>query len=193
MATIFVGASTAGSGWPLPVLAGFGMVTGVLAGAALGLVSGGWLGIVDGQPLANQVSLALVASRRLGMDKRLVGLAVTGRRTGRVLQFPVQYAEHESALVVLPGNPSHKTWWRNVVEDRTPIEVLDGAGWRPATAQVLFPGDNGHSAALAAYRLRWPRFESPAGQPVVVVHRNTANVRTVGVGSLVTATQLKRG
>jgi deazaflavin-dependent oxidoreductase (nitroreductase family) len=179
MVLIFLGASTAGAGWPLLVVAGYGTVTGVLAGAALGLVSGAWLGTLDGQPLANRIALDLLAAHRLGTDERLVGLAVTGRRTGRVLRFPVQYAEHGDALVVVPGHPREKTWWRNLTDGPTPVEVLHGDGWSPATAEVLRPGENGHSAALAAYRRRWPRFESPAGQPVVVIRASTSGIPRV--------------
>lgn len=169
MAVIFVGASTAGSGWSLPVLAGYGAVTGMLAGTVLGVVSGAWLGTIDGQPLANRVAMALVEARRLGADERLVGLAVTGRRTGRVVRFPVQYAVRPDSLVVLPGDFRSKVWWRNLVGGETALEVLVEGRWRLATAHVLRPGDNGHSAALAAYRRRWPRFEARGGQPVVVI------------------------
>lgn len=169
MVVIFVGASTAGSAWSLPVLAGDGAVVGMLAGTVLGVVSGAWLGTIDGQPLANRVAMALVEARRLGADERLVGLAVTGRRTGRVLRFPVQYAALDDRLVVLPGDFRRKVWWRNLRRGETALEVLVDGQWRLATAHVLLPGDNGHSAALAAYRCRWPRFEARGGQPVVVL------------------------
>ena len=48
MAVIFAGASTAGAGWPTAVVAGYGALTGGLAGLGLGLVSGRWLGALDG-------------------------------------------------------------------------------------------------------------------------------------------------
>ncbi len=179
MVLIFLGASTAGAGWSLLAVVGYGTVTGVLAGAALGLVSGAWLGTVDGQPLANRIALDLLAAHRLGADERLVGLAVTGRRTGRVWRFPVQYADHGDALVVVPGHPQEKNWWRNLADGPTAIEVLHGVGWSPATAEVLRPGENGHSAALAAYRRRWPHFDAPAGQPVVVVRPSTSGIPRV--------------
>jgi deazaflavin-dependent oxidoreductase (nitroreductase family) len=179
MTVIFVGASTAGAGWPLLAVAGYGAITGVVAGAALGLVSGAWLGTVDGQPLANRISLAMVHEQRFGIDRRLIGLAVTGRRTGRVLRFPVQYADHGDALVVLPGHPEKKVWWRNLTGAETRLEVLCGPDWLQATARVLLPGDNGHSAALAAYRRRWPRFEAPSGQPVVVIRPARSGIPAV--------------
>jgi len=47
MAVIFLGASTAGAGWPTLLVTGYGALTGVLAGSALGLVSGAWLDALD--------------------------------------------------------------------------------------------------------------------------------------------------
>jgi hypothetical protein len=67
--------------WPILVLVGWGAATGRLAGAALGLVLGGWLESLDGQPISNRLMPAMVRRQRLGMDRRGLGLAVTGRRT----------------------------------------------------------------------------------------------------------------
>jgi len=169
MTVIFVGASTAGADWSLPVLALYGAATGALAGAALGAVSALWIGSLDGQPLANRTALALIAGRRLGLHRRLVGLGVTGRRSGKVTRFPVQYAEHGTELVVVPGHPEHKAWWHNLTDGETPMWVLDGTGWHSATGRVLRAGDDGHAAALSAYRRRWTRFDADSDQPVVVL------------------------
>jgi deazaflavin-dependent oxidoreductase (nitroreductase family) len=175
MAVIFTGASTAGAHWSLPVLVAYGAGTGAPAGSALGILSAPWLGALDGQPIANQVALAMVAARRLGMQRRLVGLGVTGRRTGRQTRFPVQFAEHGADLVVAPGHPDDKVWWHNLTGAETSVWVLDGSGWHPALARVLLAGEDGHEAALAAYRRRWTHFEGPPDQPVVVL-------RVVGPG-----------
>jgi hypothetical protein len=169
MAVIFLGASTAGAEWPTVDVSGYGAATGLLAGATLGLVSGGWLDSLDGQSVGNRVALVLVARRRLHADRRLVGLAVAGRRTGQVVRFPVQYAAHERGLVVVPGRPGRKTWWRNIEPEDTDVWVLDGCGWHVAQARLLLPADGGHDAALTAYRARWPRFEPAVVQPVVVL------------------------
>ncbi|WP_148046693.1 nitroreductase/quinone reductase family protein [Nocardioides pocheonensis] len=170
MALIFTGASTAGAHWSLPVLAAYGAATGALAGAALGLVSSPWLAALDGQPIANQVALAMVAGRRLGAHRRLVGLGVVGRHSGLVSRFPVQFAQHGTDLVVVPGHPAHKTWWHNLGRTDTMVWVLDGSGWHPATGRVLLPEADGHAAALASYRRRWTHFDGPPDQPVVVLH-----------------------
>ncbi|MGY2874069.1 hypothetical protein ACVW00_001259 [Marmoricola sp. URHA0025 HA25] len=169
MAVIFVGASTAGAGWPIPVVAAYGALTGAVAGTVLGAVSGLWIESLDGQPLVNRLVLGLVARNGFGIDRSLVGLAVCGRRTGRVMRFPVQYALYDDALAVVPGRPWRKSWWRNLGGGSTAVGVLDGSGWHPATARLLVPGCAAHAAALAAYRLRWPRVRTSPRQPVIVL------------------------
>jgi deazaflavin-dependent oxidoreductase (nitroreductase family) len=170
MALIFTGASTAGAHWSLPVLVAYGAATGALAGTALGLVTAGWMASLDGQPVANRLALAMVAHGRLGMHRKLVGLGITVRRTGAVIQFPVQYADHDTGLVVVPGHPEHKRWWHNLTSTDTSVWVLDGSGWHPAVARILLPAEEEYAAALAAYRRRWTRFQGPVDQPLVVLH-----------------------
>jgi hypothetical protein len=168
MAVIFLGASTAGAGWSTPAVAAYGAVTGVLAGAVLGLVSGAWLESLDGQPVVNRVVLELIDRRLLGADRGLVGLAIRSRRRG-VLKFPVQYATYGTSLVVVPARHERKRWWRHLGEDSAAVAVLDGSGWHPAHARLLPEGTAENSAALAAYRHRWPRFVPDPDQPVVVL------------------------
>lgn len=169
MALIFTGASTAGADWSTPVVAAYGAATGALAGTALGLVTAVWMGSLDGQPMANRAVLAMVAHRRLGMHRKVVGLGITGRRSGQVIQFPVQFAEHGAGLVVVPGHPERKTWWHNLSGADRSVWVLDGSGWHPAVARVVLAGEEEHAAALASYRRRWTAFDGPSDQPVVVL------------------------
>jgi len=176
---VFLGASVLDAGRPLLVVGGLALVVGVVGAAVLGIFSGAWLGTIGGQPIANRVSLAMVEGHRFGMDRRMVGLGVTGRRTGRVRQFPVQYAEHDGELVVVPVRPERKSWWRNLAAADTSVAVLDHEGWRLATARVLVPGDNGHSAAEAAYRSRWPHVPLAGGQPIVLIARVARGIPTV--------------
>jgi deazaflavin-dependent oxidoreductase (nitroreductase family) len=169
MVVIFLGASTAGSGWPIVVVSAYGALTGVVAGSVLGLVSGVWLDALDGPPVVNRLVLFLVARQWLGLHRRVVGLAVRGRRTGRVLKLPVQFAPHGTGLVVVPGHPDGKTWWRNLSEQPVPVAVLNGSGWHPVTARLLVEGAPGHAEALAAYQRRWPRFRPEPDQPLVLL------------------------
>lgn len=169
MAVIFAGASSPGPGWSTLAVTTFGAGVGAVAGTALGVVSGAWLGSLDGQPVVNRIVLALLARRRFGLDRRVLGLAVTGRRSGRVARFPVQHAAHGTARVVVPGRADRKVWWRNVAKDPTAVEVLTEGGWHRGTARLLLPGDAGYEALLASYRRRWNRFTPAARQPVVLV------------------------
>ena len=182
MAVIFAGASSAGSDWSTLAVTGYGAVTGLLAGSVLGVVTSAWLPSLDGQPVPNRLALALVAGRHLGMHRRLVGLAITGRRTGLVMQFPVQYAAHDGALVVVPGHAEHKHWWRNLSSDDSVLWVLDGAGWHTGRGHLLLPGEAEYDAAVAAYHRRWRRFDPPAGQPVVVLHLVGPGIPAVSAG-----------
>jgi hypothetical protein len=43
MVVIFLGATTPSAGWPVAAVVGLGTVTGLAAGAVLGVVSGGFL------------------------------------------------------------------------------------------------------------------------------------------------------
>jgi deazaflavin-dependent oxidoreductase (nitroreductase family) len=179
MALVFLGTSSLGTGRPVVVAAGACLVVCILGAGVFVVSSGAWMGTIGGQPVENKVSMAMLGAHGLGFERRLVGLAVTGRRTGLVRRFPVQYADHGAALVVIPVRAEHKSWWRNLTGADTSLAVLDGDGWRSATAQVLVPGDNGHSAAVFAYRRRWPRAELDAVQPVVVLARVAPGIPTV--------------
>jgi hypothetical protein len=176
MAAIFAGASTAGAGWSTTAVAGYGGLTGLVAGSLLGLVSGGWLGSLDGQPVGNRLALELLAARRLGLHERLVGLAVTVRRTGRVVRFPVQYARDGDDLLVVPGHAERKSWWRNLRDPGTPLEVLYDGRWVAAQAEIVQAGDLSYEAAVATYQLRWPHSEPSVWDPVVVLHGVTRGI-----------------
>ena len=129
---------------------------------------------------SNPIVIALLRSPlHWPLSRSVLLITVRGRRTGRPYTLPVVYAKIGSTILIVPGDPEHKTWWRNLTDGPTPVEVLHGDGWSAATAEVLRPGENGHSAALAAYRRRWPRFESPAGQPVVVIRASTSGIPRV--------------
>jgi len=179
MPVIFVGASTAGATWPWPLVVGYGALTGALAGTALGVVTGAWLPALDGPPLRHRAVLAFVARRRHDARSGWTGLAVTGRVSGRTVRFPVMSAPvGTSSLVVLPGHPERKAWWRQL-RGQPEIGVLDRGAWRAGRARVLQPGSVEWSVARSAYVARWPR--ARVDGPVVVVDlRATADGRDEG-------------
>jgi MFS family permease len=167
MPVVFTGATTAGSDWSAQVVVGYGALTGALAGTGLGLVTGAWLPTLDGPPLRHRAVLGLVARRRHDARAGWTGLSVTGRVSGRTFRFPVMSAPlGASSLVVLPGHPDRKSWWRQL-RGRPEIGVLDRGAWRPGRARVLEPGTIEWSVARSAYVARWPRVRVEG--PVVVV------------------------
>jgi deazaflavin-dependent oxidoreductase (nitroreductase family) len=67
------------------------------------------------------------------VDRGLMLLTVTGRRTERTYTFPVQYVEDGGVLWLYAGNGEAKTWWRNLVGGAD-VEVLLRRRVHPATA-----------------------------------------------------------
>lgn len=170
MPVIFGGATMPGAGWSVPAVVALGAITGSLAGAMLGLVSGWLLPSLTGPSVHGPVFLAVLSSpahRLLG--KSMVGLRVRGVSSGVVFALPVMYAEDDGGLVVLPGHPETKRWWRNLRRTAEVSLLVDG-DWRPGSGSLLEPGDDGYDRALATYRRRWPRITVGAG-PLVRITR----------------------
>jgi len=44
----------------------------------------------------------------------LLLITYRGRKTGREYSLPVQYAQTDSLIYIVPGAPEQKTWWRNM-------------------------------------------------------------------------------
>ena len=62
-----------------------------------------------------------------GLGGTFALLRVRGAKSGRVFEFPVQYAREGDIVVVFPGGARRKNWWRNL---RQPAELrvwIDGA------------------------------------------------------------------
>lgn len=169
MAVIFLGATAPGADWPGPAVAALGTVTGLAAGAVLGLVSGWLLPTLDGPPAYNHLVLGVLKSRlHGGLDRSLVVLRVRGAVTDRIFELPVQYTAVGDGVVVAPARAETKRWWRNLVEP-APVDVLVRGHWRHGDGVVLRAGDPGYDTASAAYRQRWPRVRLPDDGPLVQV------------------------
>jgi deazaflavin-dependent oxidoreductase (nitroreductase family) len=173
MPVIFAGATSVDASWPWWLVVPVGTLTGLAAGAALGLLSGPFLDSLDGPTNHDRVILAILSSPLArtpagAADGGLVALAVTGARTGRVFRFPVEAAWWQpDRLVVLPGHPERKTWWRNV-DARPDVDVLLAGEWTSARASLLHRGDPHWDAARAAYAARFPSVHA-VGDPLIVL------------------------
>jgi hypothetical protein len=111
------------------------------------------------QPVANRVLGRVLRSPASGLvDGSLMLLTVRGRRTGREVTLPVQYAAGDDALWVWPGHPQTKAWWRNLRTEselrlRLRGEDVTGSGRvvTSAAEPALFAG------GWQAYAARYPR------------------------------------
>jgi hypothetical protein len=169
MAVIFLGATAPDADWSMPTVAALGAVTGLGAGTVLGLVSGWFLPTLDGASAHNRLVLGVLGSRmHRVLDGSMVALRIRGVVSGRTFELPVQFAACEHGVVVLPGRPETKRWWRNLVEP-APVDVLQCGRWQHGDAVLLHPGDSGYDRAIAAHRQRWPSARLPDDSLLVQV------------------------
>lgn len=174
MAIIFTGATLPPAGSSVTALLVLGAVTGVLAGLAIGGFTGLFLGGLDdpaprGSTRVNRFVLGVLRSpARWVLPSGIGDLRYTGRISGHRYALPVQCAAWGDRLVVYPGHPERKVWWRNLRQP-TPIEV----GWlgavRPGVARVLAAPDPERAAAADAYELRFRRVHVPPGAVLVEI------------------------
>lgn len=104
------------------------------------------------------------------VDRSVVLLRVTGRRSGKTYTFPAQYARDGDVLWILVGNHERKTWWRNLRE-RAPVHVRCRDLDTDATARAVV-GDQDHELTadgVAAFVRRWPAAASHVADPTTVV------------------------
>lgn len=80
-----------------------------------------------------------------------------GRRSGRTIETPTQYALVGDDVVILVGRPEAKTWWRNFAEGRD-LDVLVAGEWQHLRGQVLRGAEDPDAVRplLDAYLERFP-------------------------------------
>ena len=167
MAVIVAGASAPEESWAVASVVGLGLLTGLVAGTLLGIVTGAFLPSLDGASVHDRIVLTTLRSPgHHALDGALVALRVRGVVTGREVEFPVQYAADADGLVIVPGHPESKRWWRNLRRPAVVGVLLNGV-WADGTGLVLNPGDDDYAAARAGYERRWPRVRLPVSCPVV--------------------------
>jgi deazaflavin-dependent oxidoreductase (nitroreductase family) len=107
--------------------------------------------------IGNRVVAALLRSPlHPTMSGAVLLLTFRGRRSGRWFTTPVQYASTpDGMLVVIPGHPERKQWWRNL-RGGAAVKVRLGARDVGATAEVVEDDDRA-DAARRVYDARFPR------------------------------------
>lgn len=155
MVVIFAGATVPDASWRTPAVVILGALTGVIAGAVLGLVSMPLMRTLTGQSVGSALVASSLRHGVPGLGGTFALLRVRGAKSGRLFEFPVQYARAGDLVVVFPGGARRKNWWRNL---RQPVALsiwIDGA-WTAATGQALTRADGGYPEAHSVYRSRWP-------------------------------------
>jgi hypothetical protein len=130
-----------------------------------------------GSPRPARVNRAVLSVLRspIGgvISGRVCALRFRGRRTGRLIVLPVEYARTDlTRLVVLAGRGRNKQWWRNFRASH-PVEVWLDGGWRAARGVALCCGDAGRAEAIAAYRTAHARLDPDTDDPVVSIELDT--------------------
>jgi len=166
MVIIFAGATLPDASWPTASVIPWGALTGLVAGAILGAVSLARLPTLSGISLSSRVIGWALKRNVFGLGRSLTLLRITGVRTGRSYELPVQYVRDGDRIVVLPGRAEHKTWWRNLRHPH-PVDVLVAGSWCPAIGRVLPISSPEFTTARAAYAKRWPALH-PSADAVLV-------------------------
>ena len=91
-----------------------------------------------------------------------------GRRTGREITMPTQYAQRGSEVVILVGRPNTKTWWHNFRTERD-LDVLVRGRWSSMTASAVVGADDPAAIGplLDAYLARFPRAQRMLGKGTI--------------------------
>jgi hypothetical protein len=166
MVVIFAGATLPDASWPTSLVIPWGALTGLVAGAILGAVSLALLPTLNGISSSSHIIGWALKNNLFGFGRSLTLLRITGVRTGRSFEFPVQYVRDGDRIVVLPGRAEHKTWWRNLRQPHR-VDLLVGGSWRPAIGRVLGTSSPEFGTGRAAYAKRWPALR-PAADAVLV-------------------------
>ena len=135
--------------------------------------------------LVNPILQLLLRSRVGGrVGRSLAVLSYQGRRTGKQHELVVQYARDGAHVWIIPGQPEHKTWWRNFRDPRD-VEVRLAGEEFHGTAVVLdgteYPDEL--RRGVVVYLDRFPRAAKGLGvslSPLSAHEMDSANeVRTL--------------
>lgn len=90
------------------------------------------------------------------LSRSVILLTIVGRKSGRSMTFPVQYAASGNEIIVFPGHFERKQWWRNLQEP-APVEMLLGGTNHTGIGRSLAAAPGASDQALEQYLRRFPR------------------------------------
>ena len=108
------------------------------------------------------------------LSRYLLLLTITGRTTGRTWTLPLQYAERNGIVWIVPGNPAGKRWWRNLTGG-APVTLKIRGMTYIGTGEAL----TGAAANAARPGLANSPLEGLAGRPGNSVVVRVDNLRPV--------------
>jgi deazaflavin-dependent oxidoreductase (nitroreductase family) len=118
--------------------------------------------------MGNRVVLTVLRSPFGRLLAGLCTLEFSGRRTGRTVHLPVQYARDGDQVAVYVGHSAGKRWWRNFT-DPHPVRVSAGGHTSAGTGRLTFPGDPDRTTAERIYRQRYPKVAPAVHDPMVLI------------------------
>ncbi len=89
------------------------------------------------------------------MSRGVLLLSYTGRRSGRRITLPVQYARADQSLILWPAHHDRKRWWRNL-QPPAPVRLRVAGRELHGTAQVLVDDTAQIAEALTIFLARFP-------------------------------------
>jgi len=105
-------------------------------------------------------------------DRQVCELRFRARRSGREIDLPVMYAQHDDTLVILVGGPQGKKWWRNFTQPHR-VEVLLRGVVRTGTGRIVGAGAPQRVEAARIYGARFPDL-AVENDPMVVIDLDPA-------------------
>ena len=106
--------------------------------------------------LANPVvRLVLRSPAHRLLDRSLMLLTYTGRRSGRTFTIPVLYARVEGGVLALAATPQAKQWWRTFRSGAAPVTLRIAGTVVQAQGRLLAAEEARHG--LRIYLDRFPR------------------------------------
>jgi hypothetical protein len=108
------------------------------------------------------------------LNRHLCEIRYQGGRTGEPFSLTVSYVLTPSGVLVVAGNGSAKTWWRNFRSPRPASLLLDGQ-WVEATGAVVAEAGE-REAALTVYRAANRHAQVSGDDPVLLFTPHTQPV-----------------